>query len=109
MVLCLQVVNVFLAMALGSSAAAVATQIVEDPGKALQQLSSNFPKSVNFYYSYLCLQGLTISSGTLLQLVALILSHILGRILMVLQELSGIDGTLWVNQLIQLFILVSNC
>lgn len=76
-----QVVNVFLAMALGSSAAAVATQIVEDPGKALQQLSSNFPKSVNFYYSYLCLQGLTISSGTLLQLVALILSHILGRIL----------------------------
>lgn len=76
-----QVVNVFLAMALGSSAAAVATQIVEDPGKALQQLSANFPKSVNFYYSYLCLQGLTISSGTLLQLVTLILSHILGRIL----------------------------
>ncbi|KAL6450634.1 SPAC24H6.13 Uncharacterized membrane protein C24H6.13 [Candida maltosa Xu316] len=76
-----QVVNVFLAMALGSSAAAVATEIVKDPGNALQQLSSNFPKSVNFYYSYLCLQGLTISSGTLLQLVALILSHILGRIL----------------------------
>ncbi|RCK66685.1 putative membrane protein C24H6.13 [Candida viswanathii] len=76
-----QVVNVFLAMALGSSAAAVATQIVQNPGQALQQLSANFPKSVNFYYSYLCLQGLTISSGVLLQIVALILSHILGRLL----------------------------
>ena len=76
-----QVVNVFLAIALGSSAAAVATQIVQNPGEALQKLSSSFPKSVNFYYSYLCLQGLTISSGVLLQIVALILSHILGRIL----------------------------
>ena len=76
-----QVVNVFLAIALGSSAAAVATQIVQNPGEALQKLSSSFPKSVNFYYSYLCLEGLTISSGVLLQIVALILSHILGRIL----------------------------
>ena len=89
-----QVVNVFLAIALGSSAAAVATQIVQNPGEALQKLSSSFPKSVNFYYSYLCLQGLTISSGVLLQIVALILSHILGRILMVPQELNGQDGIL---------------
>lgn len=76
-----QVVNVFLAIALGSSAASVAQEIVKDPGLAMQQLSQRFPPSVNFYYSYLCLQGLTISSGTLLQIVALILSHILGRIL----------------------------
>ena len=61
---------------MGSSAAAVATQIVQNPGEALQKLSSSFPKSVNFYYSYLCLQGLTISSGVLLQIVALIfVSH----------------------------------
>ncbi|KAI3406123.1 PHM7 [Candida oxycetoniae] len=76
-----QVVNVFLAVALGSSAASVAQEIVKDPGSALKQLSERFPPSVNFYYSYLCLQGLTISSGVLLQIVALILSHILGRIL----------------------------
>lgn len=76
-----QVVNVFLAVALGSSAASVVTEIIQDPGEALQKLSAKFPTSVNFYFSYLCLQGLTISSGVLLQLVALILSHILGRIL----------------------------
>ena len=56
-------------------------KLFKNPGEALQKLSSSFPKSVNFYYSYLCLQGLTISSGVLLQIVALILSHILGRIL----------------------------
>ena len=76
-----QVVNVFLAVALGSSAASVAQEIVKNPGEALQKLSQRFPPSVNFYYSYLCVQGLTISSGVLLQIVALILSHILGRIL----------------------------
>ncbi|KAI5952439.1 PHM7 [Candida jiufengensis] len=76
-----QIVNVFLAIALGSSAASVAQEIVKDPGSAMQQLSQRFPPSVNFYYSYLCLQGLTISSGVLLQLVPLILSKILGRVL----------------------------
>ena len=76
-----QVVNVFLAVALGSSAASVAQEIVKNPSGALKQLSERFPPSVNFYFSYLCLQGLTISSGVLLQIVALILSHILGRIL----------------------------
>ncbi|KAG7663159.1 PHM7 [[Candida] subhashii] len=76
-----QVVNVFLAVALGSSAASVVTEILHDASKALQTLSAKFPTSVNFYFAYLCLQGLTISSGVLLQLVTLILSHILGRIL----------------------------
>lgn len=76
-----QVVNVFLAVALGSSAASVAQEIVKKPDEALKKLSERFPPSVNFYFSYLCLQGLTISSGVLVQIVALILSHILGRIL----------------------------
>ncbi|CAK9439355.1 uncharacterized protein LODBEIA_P35170 [Lodderomyces beijingensis] len=76
-----QVVNVFLAIALGSSAASVAQEIVKDPGSAMQQLSQRFPPSVNFYYSYLCVQGLTISSGVLLQIVALILSQFLGKLL----------------------------
>ncbi|KAI5969540.1 PHM7 [Candida margitis] len=76
-----QVVNVFLAVALGSSAASVAQEIVKKPAEALQKLSQRFPPSVNFYFSYLCVQGLTISSGVLLQIVALILSHILGRLL----------------------------
>ncbi|EGW32905.1 uncharacterized protein SPAPADRAFT_137517 [Spathaspora passalidarum NRRL Y-27907] len=76
-----QVVNVFLAVALGSSAASVATEIVNSPSKALEQLSKKFPTSANFYFSYLCLQGLTINSGVLLQVVTLILTPILGKFL----------------------------
>ncbi|RLV89233.1 hypothetical protein JA1_005252 [Spathaspora sp. JA1] len=76
-----QVVNVFLAVALGSSAASVATEIVQSPSQALQQLSKKFPTSANFYFSYLCLQGLTVNSGVLLQLVTLILTPILAKFL----------------------------
>ena len=44
-------------------------------------LAENIPKASTFYLSYFVLQGLIISSGALLQIVGLILSRILGKIL----------------------------
>jgi len=77
----LQVIQVFLVTALSSSASAVATQIISDPGSATQLLAQNLPKSSNFYIAFLLLQGLSISGGALLQIVGLILFYVLGKLL----------------------------
>ncbi|KAG7192960.1 uncharacterized protein KQ657_001065 [Scheffersomyces spartinae] len=76
-----QVVNVFLVVTLSSAASSSVTQIIENPGSALSMLSEYIPKASNFYISYLCLQGLSVSSGLLAQVVALILAQFLGKIL----------------------------
>ena len=75
------VVQVFLVMALCSSSMSAVPAIVGDPSSLMPLLAEKLPASSNFYIAYFCLQGLTITSGLLLQIVALILSKILGRIL----------------------------
>ncbi|KAI5950813.1 hypothetical protein KGF54_003887 [Candida jiufengensis] len=74
-------VNGFLVTALASSATATVTQIVEKPTSAMNILAEKLPLSSNFYISYLALQGLTISSGSLFQIVGLFLYYILGYLL----------------------------
>ncbi|AQZ11490.1 PHM7 (YOL084W) [Zygosaccharomyces parabailii] len=76
-----QVVQVFLVTTCTSSASATVDAIIHDPPSAMLLLANNLPKSSNFYIAYLLLQGLSVSSGTLLQLVTLILSFFLGRLL----------------------------
>lgn len=76
-----QVVNSFIAMTLASAAAGSVQKVIEKPSSALTLLAQNLPKASNFYIPYICLYGLNFSLGLLLQLVALILSHVLGRIL----------------------------
>ena len=76
-----QVVQVFLVVTFGSAATSVVTALIDDPTSALRLLSEKIPPASNFYLSYICLQGLTIPSGLLLQLVALILAQFLGKIL----------------------------
>lgn len=76
-----QVVNTFLACALGSSAASSVQSIIQDPSSAMPLLASELPKSSNFYLSYLCLYGLVFSSKALANVVGLALSKVLGRIL----------------------------
>lgn len=66
--------------ALSSSASAVVTQIITDPGSATNLLAGNLPKSSNFYISYLLLQGLSIAGGAFLQIVGLILFYVLGKL-----------------------------
>ncbi|KAI9679230.1 MAG: hypothetical protein M1817_005249 [Caeruleum heppii] len=75
------VVQGFLVITVSSSASAVGAQIASNPSSALNVLATNLPKASNFYISYFILQGLTVSSRTLLQLVGLIVSKILGKLL----------------------------
>lgn len=74
-------VNSFFVITVISSAVSVVSTIISDPSKALSLLAKNVPKASNFYIANACLQGLTISSGMLLQIVALILAQFLGKIL----------------------------
>ena len=76
-----QVIQVFLVTTLTSSASATGGIIAKQPSMALNILASQLPTASNFYISFFILQGLTISSAALLQLVGLILSKILGKLL----------------------------
>jgi hypothetical protein len=76
-----QVVNVFFVLTVASAAASAVTDVINDPGNSLNLLAKKIPAASNFYLAYLCLQGLAISSGLLLQVVTLILSQFLGKIL----------------------------
>lgn len=73
-------VNSFLVTALASSAAAAVTAIIDKPFSALSILALNLPRSLNFFISYLILQGLLIAGGSLFQVVTLFLYYILGRL-----------------------------
>ncbi|KAH3679026.1 hypothetical protein WICMUC_001221 [Wickerhamomyces mucosus] len=76
-----QVIQVFLVTTIASSASSVVTQIIEEPTSALKLLSDNLPKASNFYISYIILQGFSVSSGALLQIVTLIVYYLLGSLL----------------------------
>lgn len=76
-----QVVQVFLVTTLTSAASSAVTKIIQKPPSTLNLLATSLPKASNFYISYFILQGLTISSGALLQIVGLILARVLGKFL----------------------------
>lgn len=75
-----QVVQVFLVTTIASAASSAVTAIIEKPESAASLLASNIPKASNFYIAYFILQGLTFSSGALLQIAGLIISKILGKL-----------------------------
>lgn len=76
-----QVVQSFLVVTIASSVSAVATQIIEDPTSALTLLSSNIPKSSNFFISYIILNGFSVSGGILFQIVTFILFYVFSFLL----------------------------
>ncbi len=76
-----QVIQVFLVTTLTSGAAASGVAIFKNPSQATTLLASSLPKASNFYISYFVLQGLTISSGAMLQIVGVILFKVLGKFL----------------------------
>ena len=76
-----QVFQVFLVTTLSSAITASIDQIIDNPTSVTSLLASNLPLSSNFYIAFFVLQGLTISSGALLQIVGLILFKLLGKIL----------------------------
>ena len=76
-----QVVQVFLVTTLSSAITKSIDLILSNPGSVTSLLASNLPLASNFYIAYFILQGLTISSGALLQIVGLILFKLLGKFL----------------------------
>ncbi|KAK2736722.1 hypothetical protein FQN57_000570 [Myotisia sp. PD_48] len=76
-----QVVQVFLVTTVASAASSVVSDIIKNPQSAASLLAAKIPRAANFYIAYFILQGLTFSAGALLQIVGLILSKILGKIL----------------------------
>jgi hypothetical protein len=76
-----QVIQVFLITTFASGAAAVATEIINDPSTAATLLAQNLPKASNFYISYFILFGLMTAAMQLLNLVPLLFVLVLGKIL----------------------------
>lgn len=73
-----QVVQVFLVTTLSSAVTSTATQIAEQPTKAMSLLASNLPKSSNFFISYIILTGMSVSSGSLAQIIPLFFRYVFG-------------------------------
>lgn len=76
-----QVIQVFLVVTVTSSASSVVTKIIDNPQEATTLLANNLPLASNFYLSYIALQGLSFTSGALLQIGGLIIGKILGKLL----------------------------
>ena len=75
-----QVVQVFLVVTISSSVSSVVTLIIQNPPSAATILAANVPTASNFFFSFLALQGLSMASSLLLQVVTLILFYLLGTL-----------------------------
>lgn len=95
-----QVIQVFLITTLSSSAASAGADVYNNPSMATTLLAQDLPKASNFYISYFILQGLSISSSAVLQIVGVILFLILGKFLdntprKVFKRWSTLSGLGW--------------
>ncbi|KAF2792938.1 DUF221-domain-containing protein [Melanomma pulvis-pyrius CBS 109.77] len=66
-------IQLFLVVSISTGITATIKELVNNPISIPQTLAENLPKSANYFYSYMILQALTISSGTLLQIGAVVL------------------------------------
>ena len=76
-----QVIQVFLVTTFSSGAAAVVTEIINNPGSATTLLAESLPKASNFFISYIIVLGLGIAAGDLLNIGALAMLTIVGKFL----------------------------
>ncbi|EFR03550.1 phosphate metabolism protein 7 [Nannizzia gypsea CBS 118893] len=74
---CFQVVQVFLVTTITSAASAATSQIIKNPLSAKDLLAKNLPKATNFYISYFLFQGLMLSSGAVVQVIAFLVFQVL--------------------------------
>ncbi|CRG92396.1 putative protein RSN1 [Talaromyces islandicus] len=74
---CFQVVQVFLVTTITSAASAAVGQIIKNPLSAKDLLAQNLPKASNFYISYFLLQGLSMSSIAVVQIMSALVFKIL--------------------------------
>ncbi|KAK1836376.1 hypothetical protein QBC39DRAFT_85223 [Podospora conica] len=76
-----QVVQVFLVATLSSAATAVAKQIIDSPTDAPSILAEKLPRASNLYISYFIVQGLTIATGVLTQVIGFVIFNLLYKFL----------------------------
>ncbi|KAK4647167.1 phosphate metabolism protein 7 [Podospora bellae-mahoneyi] len=76
-----QVIQVFLVTTLSSSAPAVIEQIINAPNETPKILAQGLPKASNFYITYFIVQGLTIATSVLTQVVGFFIFTILYKFL----------------------------
>jgi calcium permeable stress-gated cation channel len=76
-----QVVQVFLVVTLASSATSVGKRIADNPGSVTTILAEGLPTSSNFYISFFIVQGLTIASGVISQVVGFVIFTLLYKFL----------------------------
>jgi calcium permeable stress-gated cation channel len=76
-----QVVQVFLVQMLSSSFVSVVTEVAKDPSRIFTVLAESVPTSSNFYIAYFIVQGLTIATGVITQVVGCIIFSLLYRFL----------------------------
>lgn len=74
-------IQVFLVISLSRGMTAVVAHVLFSPFSALALLAANLPKGANFFYSYIFLQGLSLSGDTFLQTGRLFKVYIYRRIL----------------------------
>ena len=76
-----QVVHVFLVVTISSSVSSVIVTIIKDPSSTAAVLATNIPTASNFFLSFVALQGLSVASGVLVQIAALVLFYLLQKLL----------------------------
>ncbi|KAI2624231.1 DUF221-domain-containing protein [Hypoxylon sp. NC1633] len=74
-------VQVFLVVSLSTGLLQTLDSLARNPTGVADLLAVNLPKAGNYFFSYMILQALSVSSGTLLQIGALIKWYIIARIM----------------------------
>ncbi|CAK7228088.1 hypothetical protein SCUCBS95973_006762 [Sporothrix curviconia] len=73
-------VQVFLVVSIASGAITTLQDTVTNVQSVPETLAKNLPKAANYFFSYMILQALSTSSGTLLQISVLLVWYVLARI-----------------------------
>ncbi|CAJ2513603.1 Uu.00g017220.m01.CDS01 [Anthostomella pinea] len=73
-------VQVFLVVSLASGALAALENVLKQPTGIADILAQKLPTAANYFFSYMILQALSVSSGTLLQIGSLVNWYVIARI-----------------------------
>jgi Mg2+/Co2+ transporter CorB len=76
-----QLIQVFLIQTLTNAASTALVQIAQQPGQVFNILSSALPTASNFYISYFIVQGLTIATSVVTQVVGFFVFTLLYKLL----------------------------
>jgi calcium permeable stress-gated cation channel len=73
-------IQLFLIVTISSALGTVYTQLKSNPASVPEVLAKYIPRASNYFFSYIILQALSVSAGTLLQAVNLLINYVWGKI-----------------------------